>query len=181
MLAVPIIMLILRGRPGDYPIAGILIICATLSDGLDGFAARRFNMASLFGAMFDLTADRFIMSPALLLLSIKGRFATAAHFFPLCPWPYSGYVVLGDFIVLCGIVSYIFQRRKNPSLEFPHPPYIVKATFSFQIMPVLYVSFIQRPNDWLLAVLMYLAVLFTFLSTVAYLKKGSFVFTGKKA
>jgi hypothetical protein len=83
--------------------------------------------------------------------------------------------------VLLGIAAYLLQRRSNPTLDFPKPPYIVKATFTFQIMPVLYVCFIQRPNDWLLAVLMYLAVLFTFLSTVAYLKKGGFVFIGKKA
>ena len=184
ILAFPIVFLILRGGPGDYPVAGALIIIATLSDGLDGLAARRFNMASLFGAMFDLTADRCIMTPSLLLLSLKGRFAAAAPFFPYCPWPYSGYVIFADLTVLVGIVSYLHQRRADPSLDFPHPPFIVKITYTFQILPVLVAAFFARPGwnyGWLLAALMYNAVLFTLISTIVYLKKGGFVFTGKKA
>ena len=179
-LALPIALLILRGRPGDYPIAGALIIAALITDGLDGFAARRLKMASLFGAMFDLTADRFVITPALFLLSIGGRFAAAAPFFPLNPWPYSGYVILGDFATLTGIAVFVLRRRSDPSLEFPPPPFINKITYSLQLLPILYVCFFQKPG-LILAVLMYIAVFFTFLSTIAYIKKGGYVITGRRA
>jgi phosphatidylglycerophosphate synthase len=179
-LSGPIIFLLSRGRPGDFPVAGVLILLATLSDGLDGLAARRLNMASLFGAMFDLTADRIIMTPSLLLLSFQGRFGSAASAMPLCPWPFTILVVIADLSVLAGIAAYLLQRRRNPDIEFPKPPFIVKITYTFQMLPVLTAAFFGRPG-WLLDILMINAMLFTIISFVTYLKKGGFVFDIKSA
>jgi phosphatidylglycerophosphate synthase len=178
-LSGPIIFLLLRGRPGDFPIAGVIILIATLSDGLDGLAARRFNMATLFGAMFDLTADRIIMTPSLFLLALSGRFDAASHWMPLCPWLFAAPVICGDLATLVGIGSYLHQRRLNPDLEFPRPPFIVKITYSFQTLPVLVAAFFAGPPI-VLTVLMYNAILFTILSAITYIKKGGFVFTGKQ-
>ncbi len=179
LLAAPIIFLLYRGGNGDFTTAGILILVATASDGLDGLAARKFNMATLFGAMYDLSADRCIMTPSLLLLAVRGRFDAAVGLMPYCPWPYAVTVVFADLTVLIGIVAYLIQRKSNPDLDFPKPPFIVKITYSFQILPVLVAAFFAPPS-WFMAVLMYNAILFTIISFLVYLKKGGFVFDIKK-
>ena len=183
LLAIPIIFLLYRGNACDFPIAGVLILIATISDGLDGFAARRLNMASLFGAMYDLTADRCIMTPSLLLLAIRGRFVAASGFMPFCPWPYAAIVVIADVTTLIGIAAYLIQRKSKPNLEFPKPPFIVKITYSWQILPVLVAAFLSPTGwlpGWLMAALMYNAVIFTLISFAVYMKKGGFVFDIKK-
>lgn len=54
-------------------LAMILFVSAALTDWLDGFLARRFNVTSDFGAFLDPVADKLIVSSALVLLVDIGR------------------------------------------------------------------------------------------------------------
>lgn len=49
-------------------VAGVIILCAMIFDALDGFAARLFNAASIYGVQMDSLADMvtFAMAPAVL-------------------------------------------------------------------------------------------------------------------
>ena len=46
-----------------------LLILVFVTDGLDGYVARRRNEASLFGAMFDITGDRIVEITMWIILS----------------------------------------------------------------------------------------------------------------
>ncbi len=55
-----------------YRLAGILTFgVAALSDGLDGFIARRYNQRSELGAVLDPMADKLLLVSGVLLLSFN--------------------------------------------------------------------------------------------------------------
>lgn len=49
-----------------------LLAAAALSDGLDGWVARRFNMTSAIGSVLDPAADKILMTVLVVSLSHVG-------------------------------------------------------------------------------------------------------------
>jgi phosphatidylglycerophosphate synthase len=160
---------------GDFLAAGILIVIAACTDGLDGLFARRLKQSSLGGSIFDMVADQLLFMPSLILAIIAGLFARADGMMPLNPYPYAVLALAGGVAVFAGIGSYLWKRRTR-TMEFPTPTGIAKINFWFWLAPLVIAVFGIGP-DWLLAVLMYLAIVSTILTFYSYLKKGSYVFT----
>jgi phosphatidylglycerophosphate synthase len=160
---------------GDFLAAGILIVIAACTDGLDGLFARRLKQSSLGGSIFDMVADQLLFMPSLILAIIAGLFARADGMMPLNPYPYAVLALAGGVAVFAGIGSYLWKRRTR-AMEFPTPTGIAKINFWFWLAPLVIAVFGIGP-DWLLAVLMYLAIVSTILTFYSYLKKGSYVFT----
>jgi cardiolipin synthase len=160
---------------GQFLAAGILILIAAATDGLDGLLARRLGQSSLGGSLFDLVADEILFMPSLILAIIAGLFSRADHLMPFNPYPYAVLALAGGVAVFAGIGSYLWKRRSR-AMEFPTPTGIAKVNFWFWLAPLVVAVFGIGP-DWLLAVLMYLAIISTILTFYSYLKKGSYVFT----
>ena len=82
----------LVGRVDDAAALGWLLPLAAAAllamDGLDGWLARRFGLASAYGARFDMEVDGFLI----LVLSLLVAGGTAA----------------GPWVVLCGALRYLF-------------------------------------------------------------------------
>ena len=55
-----------------YIIAGILFVIASLSDFLDGYIARKYNMVTDLGKMLDAIADKILVNAVLVLLATSG-------------------------------------------------------------------------------------------------------------
>lgn len=71
ILAVPVVMaLILAGpeRESAYAVAAVLFALAASTDFLDGFLARRWEKTSTLGSFLDTTADKLLVSGALIAL-----------------------------------------------------------------------------------------------------------------
>lgn len=92
-VVLPLLMLMLRG---EYVWAFFVFVVAGITDGLDGFLARRFNWRSQLGAVLDPIADKFLMVSMFLVLS-----ATS-----LVPAWLAILVISRDLIIVTGVVCY---------------------------------------------------------------------------
>lgn len=55
-----------------YIIAGVLFILASLTDFLDGYIARKYNLITDFGKLMDAIADKILVNSVLIILSAQG-------------------------------------------------------------------------------------------------------------
>ena len=175
VLAVVIAWLLLQGGATEILLAGILLIVGWVSDGLDGLLARRMGQSTLTGALFDLIADRVLMTPTLILAVAGGIWSRTAELMPFNPYPYAIIVVAADLTVLAGVFTFIWKRQRR-AIPFPAPTLIARITYSIQ-MPTLVVGVLGIGPDILLAALMYITIVSTLVASYSYLKKGGYVFT----
>jgi phosphatidylglycerophosphate synthase len=167
--------LLFKQQANSTTIAGILLIVASLTDTLDGIIARRLGQATLFGSLFDMIADQTLFMSALILAIRAGVFARADGYMLLNPYLYAGPALLGGVFVLSGIGMYLWKRRTR-QIEFPTPTKVAKFNFIFWLMPLI-VAILGVGPGWLLAGLMYMAIISTIATFYSYLRKGSYVFT----
>lgn len=55
-----------------YIIAGILFIIASITDFLDGYIARKYNLITDFGKLIDAIADKVLVNSVLIILAAQG-------------------------------------------------------------------------------------------------------------
>ncbi len=56
----------------DWPVAIGLIVIATLSDGADGYLAKRFAWRTKLGAVLDPAADKLLVATVFVVLALQG-------------------------------------------------------------------------------------------------------------
>ena len=91
------------------------------------------------------------------------------------PYPFVVVVIAAGVGVLAGVFIYIWKHR-TLKLDFPAPPGMSKAVFWFWLAPIV-VGILQVGPDMLLAMLMYLAIIYTLLASYFYFRKARYVFT----
>ena len=107
MLFLPFILINLVDRHYEWALA--LFVLAGLSDGLDGFIARRFHQQTMLGQYLDPIADKLLLSTTFLVLSILHKI----------PWKFTVLVFTRDISILgVGTVLYAIAglRDFRPSL-----------------------------------------------------------------
>ena len=82
-LVIPISISIYEGK--DF-LALILFVVAGLSDGLDGYLARKFDWCSDFGQFADPLADKCLIVATLLAFAFSEKLPLANHSIQFSPW-----------------------------------------------------------------------------------------------
>ena len=100
LVLVPLVVLmILQGRWGA---AFTAFVIAGVSDGIDGYIARRFDMRSEFGAIIDPLADKALLVSIYITLAVVGV---------LPDWVAVVVVSRDVFMVMAIMVSWLMDRR----------------------------------------------------------------------
>lgn len=106
LLALPFLVWAVLADAGWAALA--LFLGAGLTDVLDGWVARRFNLTSAFGAMFDLLADRLLTLVSLGALMAIGAFPGAWIAVPL--------LLIARNVFVAGL------QQAQPGRDFNYPP-----------------------------------------------------------
>lgn len=93
LLVVPTVSSVLRA---DYSTALTLVGVAAVSDGLDGFLARRFAWTSRLGSFLDPIADKLLVAALYITLTVAGAI----------PLWLLAIVVLRDVVIVSGAIAY---------------------------------------------------------------------------
>lgn len=102
----PIVVALLHRQ---FALALLLFAVAGVSDGLDGYIAKRYHYESRLGSILDPLADKLLLVSTYIALGWLGQL-------PL----WLVYTVVGrDFLILCGALAYHFlvgQYAMSPTL-----------------------------------------------------------------
>ena len=84
-----------------YVIAGVLFIIASLTDFLDGFVARKYNMVTDFGKMIDAISDKLLTNTLIVVLACENM----VH-------PVIAVIIIGRDIVVDSVKMLIGNKGK---------------------------------------------------------------------
>jgi cardiolipin synthase len=156
ILAVPFIVWAIASN--QMEIAFAIFIIAGISDAVDGFLAKRFNMSSELGALLDPVADKALLVSIYMALGIWGAIPR---------WIVILVVSRDIMIIGAVIVSWLFGK------PIPMKPLMVsklntvaQVGFAALVLASLGFGFDSAPYD---LVLMALVTIFTLLSVSFYL------------
>jgi cardiolipin synthase len=156
---------------GFFDISIWLLLAAGVSDCLDGFIARRFNMKTFLGSVLDPLADKTLITASVISLSWVG----------LLPVWLAGAVVVRDLVIVSGAVTY-YRRAGSIVME---PTLLGKASTFLQfilIFAVLGSRTALFPAGDLLPYLFGATLLATIVSGIQYVvvwgRKGADLNTG---
>jgi cardiolipin synthase (CMP-forming) len=156
MLAAPVAWFLYHEQ---YDVTFVVFFVAAVTDGLDGYIAKKFNWTSELGKMLDPMADKLLLVTVFITLAMIGKVAL---------W-LATLVVARDVIIAIGAGIY---RRLSGSLADTAPTWISKFNTVVQISYVLAAissSIVAWPGPYTIAVLGYITAATTVVSGADYI------------
>ena len=153
--------------PGHQAIAGLIFAFASLTDFLDGYLARKYQLVTNFGIFFDPMADKLLVLAAMIILS---------SFQWIPAWVVI--IIVSRELMVTGL-RVLLANSNGKVMAAALPGKIKTATQMFAILFYLFNDFGLSPqsNPHRLAdILIYICLFFTVYSGVEYFWKGRFVF-----
>jgi cardiolipin synthase len=146
----------------QYSYALLLFFVAGISDGLDGFLARRFGWTTRLGSFLDPMGDKLLMTASYFMLGWLGQL----------PWWLVSVVIGRDIVIVLGALAYrllVQDITMSPLL-------ISKINTAAQIFLVLLMLFnlsdlpmAKQVPAWLTLVAVYTVLVTSLLSGLAYI------------
>ena len=137
-------------------IAGVLFIVAALTDITDGTIARKWNLITNFGKIFDPIADKALIGTALIGLSSMG----------LLDWWFT-WVILAREIFVTLLRFWVIKQGVIPASRGGKLKTIMQiVAISFYLLPL------PSSVSLLAEILMYVAVILTLATAVDYIMKA---------
>jgi CDP-diacylglycerol--glycerol-3-phosphate 3-phosphatidyltransferase len=156
-----------EGHPQDWMrfTAITVFLLAAVSDGLDGYVARRYNQRSTLGAILDPIADKGLLLSGIITLSISNWSQADPHYGKFPAW-FPVLVISRDAVILFGsAVLHILNGKVRV-----RPSWTGKVATVLQMAAIAWVMLQMRiiPLIYIVGA----AGLFTFVSGVIYVRDG---------
>jgi len=145
-------------QSGDYDISVVLFVVAAVSDGLDGYLAKRFGWTSEFGKFIDPLADKLLLVAVFVTTSWLG----------LVPWWLAAAAIGRD--VMIGLGALIFRLWFGPLRG--RPTIVSKINTLLQLgylLGVMMKAAFEFPPAEILAALAVITLITTLLSGWDYI------------
>ena len=160
---------------GDFNtrvVAAVLFMIAGVTDYLDGWYARKYNLVTNLGKILDPIADKIILLGGFFILSSLTHLST-----------YSFWWVIPIFLreVLITVIRLVFLSKEQPLVSAASWSGKAKTTMQFITLPVAYFIFMFRhygdiqPAPWaeyILYTLLIASVVFTLQSGWSFFSKN---------
>jgi CDP-diacylglycerol--glycerol-3-phosphate 3-phosphatidyltransferase len=156
-----------RGEPLEWQrfAAIVIFLVAAVSDGLDGYVARRYNQRSTLGVILDPIADKGLLLSAIITLSISNWSEVDPHYGRFPAW-FPVLVIARDAVILVGsgvlqVLNGNVQVRTSWTGKVAtvlQMAAIAWVMLQLHILPLIYVVFA--------------AGLFTLISGIIYVRDG---------
>lgn len=130
--ACPVLVLVLN--EGNYQVGLVLFLISGITDGLDGYIAKRFNCISALGKILDPIADKLLISCAYVMLALLGDI----------PFYLLVLVIFRDIVIIVGY--FVLKMVMDVSVPI-RPIYWSKINTFLQIALVVVVLFDR--SGWL--------------------------------
>lgn len=141
--------------------ASVIFFTAMISDGVDGWIARRFDQRTLLGATIDPIADKLLMLCTIFTLGVL-------PWHPLMPPWFVVLTFAREAVILLGIsFMYVFLRRVKMG-----PHWISKVSTVLQMACVAWILIDFRDAAPELPSFLRLTALFMVVSTAIYVREG---------
>jgi CDP-diacylglycerol--glycerol-3-phosphate 3-phosphatidyltransferase len=156
-----------EGNPQDWMrfTAITVFLMAALSDGLDGYVARRYNQRSALGVILDPIADKGLLLSGIITLSISNWSQVDPAYGKFPAW-FPVLVITRDVVILLGSA---LVHVMNGTMRVV-PRWTGKVATVLQMAAIAWVMLqIKIPP---LMYVVYAAGLFTLVSGIIYLRDG---------
>ncbi len=156
-----------RGAPLEWQrfTAIIIFLVAAVSDGLDGYVARRYNQRSSLGMILDPIADKGLLLSGIITLSISNWSDVDPNYGKFPAW-FPVLVISRDIVILVGSAV---LHMLNGKVQV-RPSWTGKVATVLQMAAIAWVMLQLRfiPLLWIVSA----AAFFTFVSGVIYVMSG---------
>jgi len=156
-----------RGDPLEWQrfTAIIIFILAAVSDGLDGYVARRYNQRSALGAYLDPIADKGLLLSGIITLSISNWSQSDPEYGSFPVW-FPVLVISRDAVILVGtMILYLLNGKVHVK-----PNWTGKVATVLQMIAIGWVMLQLRFIPLLYVVAA--AGVFTLISGIVYVADG---------
>ena len=150
----------------DYPYKHLILVSlfflAGISDGIDGYLARKLKQQSAFGAFLDPVADKLMVTTAMILL-------VSAH--PTLLMVFPAIVIIGREIAISALREWMAKVGAQTKVKVS---FIGKLKTASQLMAIGFLLYDQPLGGFnpvvVGYVLLYVATILTLWSMVVYLR-----------
>lgn len=152
---------------GYFGWALFVFFFAGISDGFDGFVARRFNQQSSLGTILDPIADKLLMTAAFIIMTLPHILPADNKHFPVPFWVSASVIGRDVLIVAVALAIVIITDFRGFK-----PSYLGKASTVVQISAVgiiLFAANFPVYSGYYLPTIYFLVTLFAFLSGIHYI------------
>jgi CDP-diacylglycerol--glycerol-3-phosphate 3-phosphatidyltransferase len=156
-----------EGKPQDWMrfTAIAVFLLAAISDGLDGYVARRYNQRSSLGMILDPIADKGLLLSGIITLSISNWSQMDSHYGKFPAW-FPVLVITRDTVILVGsAVLHILNGKVRV-----RPSWTGKVATVLQMAAIAWVMLQLRVPPLLYVVVA--AGVFTLVSGMIYVRDG---------